>query len=183
MEKFKEKFGKIRRDQWILFLLVGILLTVLVLPSSPQEKTKDDPAAETAELLAADTISDMENRLEEILSHMEGAGRVKVMVTQKATGKKIVEKDTPVSERQIREEGGSESRSTSEKDQEEATVYEKDSSGSQQPYVIQETAPSVEGVLVLAEGGDNGVVVKNITDAVMALFGLEVHKIKVMKMD
>lgn len=183
MEKFKEKFGKIRRDQWILFLLVGILLTVLVLPSSPQEETKDDPAAGAAELLAADTISDMENRLEEILSHMEGAGRVKVMITQKATGKKIVEKDSPVSERQILEEGGSENRSTSEKDQEEATVYEKDSSGSQQPYVIQETAPSVEGVLVLAEGGDNGVVVKNITDAVMALFGLEVHKIKVMKMD
>jgi len=40
----------------------------------------------------------------------------------------------------------------------------------------------VTGVLVLAEGGDNAVVEKNITDAVKALFGLEAHKIKVMKM-
>ena len=183
MEKFKEIAAKFRRDQWILFLLVGILLTVLFIPSSPQEKKESDPVFETTEYLQSDAVREMDNRLEEILSHMEGAGQVKVMITQKATGKKIVEKDAPVSERQILEEGGSENRKTSEKDQEEVTVYEKDSSGSQQPYVIQETSPSVEGILVLAQGGDNGVVVKNITDAVMALFGLEVHKIKVMKMD
>ena len=39
------------------------------------------------------------------------------------------------------------------------------------------------GVLVLAQGADSAVVKKDITDAVMALFGLEAHKIKVMKMN
>ena len=43
-------------------------------------------------------------------------------------------------------------------------------------------APQIEGVLVLAQGGDNAVVSANITEAVMALFGIEAHKIKVMKM-
>ena len=43
-------------------------------------------------------------------------------------------------------------------------------------------AVQVTGVLVSAEGGGDPVVVKNIQEAVMALFQLEAHKIKVMKM-
>lgn len=40
----------------------------------------------------------------------------------------------------------------------------------------------VTGVLVSAQGGGDPVVVKNIQEAVMSLFQLEAHKIKVMKM-
>ena len=43
-------------------------------------------------------------------------------------------------------------------------------------------AVQVTGVLVSAEGGGDPVVVKNIQEAVMSLFQLEAHKIKVMKM-
>ena len=42
--------------------------------------------------------------------------------------------------------------------------------------------PDVTGVLICAEGGDNSVVVQQIQQAVMALFQVEAHKIKVMKM-
>lgn len=40
----------------------------------------------------------------------------------------------------------------------------------------------VNGVLIAAEGADNYVTVENIQQAVMALFQIEAHKIKVMKM-
>ena len=40
----------------------------------------------------------------------------------------------------------------------------------------------VTGVLIAAQGGDDAVVVQNIQQAVMALFQVEAHKIKVMKM-
>lgn len=43
-------------------------------------------------------------------------------------------------------------------------------------------ALAVTGVLISAQGGDDPVVVKNIQDAVMALFQMEAHKIKIMKM-
>ena len=39
----------------------------------------------------------------------------------------------------------------------------------------------VEGVVVVAEGGDNAVVVRNITEVVQALFDVDSHKIKVIK--
>ena len=44
------------------------------------------------------------------------------------------------------------------------------------------SSEKVTGVLISAEGADNYVVVKNIQDAVMALFQVDAHKIKVMKM-
>jgi len=40
----------------------------------------------------------------------------------------------------------------------------------------------VTGVLIAAEGADNSVVSRNIVEGVMALFQLDAHKIKVMKM-
>lgn len=40
----------------------------------------------------------------------------------------------------------------------------------------------VNGVLIAAEGADDFVTVQNIQQAVMALFQVEAHKIKVMKM-
>ena len=39
----------------------------------------------------------------------------------------------------------------------------------------------VEGVVVIASGAEDALVVKNITDVVQALFDVETHKIMVMK--
>lgn len=40
----------------------------------------------------------------------------------------------------------------------------------------------IQGALIVAEGGDDPVTVRKIQEAVMALFQIEAHKIKVMKM-
>ncbi|MEI3220461.1 MAG: hypothetical protein V8S08_13640 [Lachnoclostridium sp.] len=49
--------------------------------------------------------------------------------------------------------------------------------------MIKEISPEVEGVIVIAEGGDNPVVIQNISEAVQALFGVDTHKIKIMKLN
>ena len=41
---------------------------------------------------------------------------------------------------------------------------------------------AIGGVVIVAQGGDNGSVVSNITSALEALLGIPVHKIKVLKM-
>lgn len=41
----------------------------------------------------------------------------------------------------------------------------------------------MEGVLVIAEGGDKSSVKEEIIGAAQALFGIEPHKIKIMKME
>ncbi|MDO4344482.1 MAG: stage III sporulation protein AG [Eubacteriales bacterium] len=179
-----ERIKKIRRDQWIVFLLAGVLAVLISVPAEKKQKqeTQEETKASVYQN-SADDITALEQHLEAILEKMEGAGRVSVMITRKDDGEKIVEKDIPVTNRTTQEEGSDGIlRNTSENQSDEATVYEKSGDGSETPYVTKEIAPEIEGVLILAEGGGNAVTEKNITDAVMALFGLEAHKIKVMKM-
>ena len=54
-----------------------------------------------------------------------------------------------------------------------------DSTGN--PYIVKTLQPDVEGVLVVAEGADDSIVKKNISEAVQVLFGIDVHRIKVAK--
>lgn len=63
----------------------------------------------------------------------------------------------------------------------ESTVYISSGSNSE-PYVIKTLLPTVEGVVVVAQGAGTGNVNRNITEIVMALFGVEAHKVQVVKM-
>jgi len=98
---------------------------------------------------------------------VDGIGRVRVMLTYEGTGEKRVEKDRFQTADESREE----------------TVYEEDGSRGKAPYVISETNPKVTGVLVIAEGGGNSRIKQEILEAAQALFGIEAHKIKIMKME
>lgn len=125
----------------------------------------------------------LEQRLEEILSDIDGVGKVKVMVTLASSGEKIIEKDAPVNRSNIIENdsaGGN--RTTNEMNTTETTIYITNAAGDKIPYVVKEISPEIAGVSVVARGGGNPLVEKNITEVIQALFGLETHKIKVVKM-
>ena len=51
------------------------------------------------------------------------------------------------------------------------------------PYVVDSNMPKVQGVVVVAEGADDAKIVSEITDAVNALLGIPVNRIKVLKME
>ena len=91
----------------------------------------------------------------------------------------VVEKDMEISDDAVTEkdsQGGE--RSTNQSSRSETTIYTEENG---KPYISKEISPKVEGVLILAEGGDNSVVVKNITEGIQALFGIESHKIRIVK--
>lgn len=57
------------------------------------------------------------------------------------------------------------------------------SSGNNEPFVVKTLLPRVEGVVVVAQGAGTGNINKSITDVVQALFDVEAHKVKVVKMN
>ena len=116
------------------------------------------------------------------LEYVEGVGRAEVVITLKSSGQKIVEKDQASSSQSTSEEdqnGGI--RETQNRSSDNTSVYTQGSDGSQTPYISKEMTPEIEGVLVIADGGDNAVTIQNITEAIQALFGVDAHKIKIMK--
>lgn len=176
-----DKWKNLKKDQILIAVLVGVLLLVIALPQSSKEQS-DEPAQQlqTEETAQDGDIARMEEKLEKILEQVEGVGKTEVMITLKTSGRKTVEKDSSISEDTDRSEDGGENGA---KREEMTTVYQRDSEGNEIPFVIEETAPVVEGVLVAAQGGDNLTVAENIADAAKVLFGVEAHKIKVMKLN
>lgn len=183
-----EKAKNIKKNQIFMILLAGVLLVIIAFPVKQEPVLQDTgegqkEAAQTVQQAEGGTDA-LERKLVSALGKVQGVGKVEVMLTRKSSGQKIVEKDKPVSDKTTDEkdnEGGN--RVTKESTLGEETVYAQDGSGAKDPYVIEELEPEIVGVVVVAEGGDNPVVVQNITEAVMALFGVEAHKIKVMKMN
>ncbi|MBQ4536592.1 MAG: stage III sporulation protein AG [Lachnospiraceae bacterium] len=197
----KTGFSKwFQKDNLIVLILGGILLFVIALPV--EKSTKDSKESygksktggeiEVVKELHADTggmalaeeeyVLEMESKLEKILSGMEGVGKVRVMVTLSATAEYVVEKDEIYNRSQTNEEdseGGS--RIVTQIEEQQTTIYNTTENVGE-PYVIKTLLPTVEGVVVVAEGAGNGEINKNITDVVQALFDVEVHKVKVVKM-
>ena len=177
------------REQWIVCGLAGLLLLVIATPvkktdsgeSSDEKADRQDTAG--VEQQVTDIRREYEQQLTEALSQVEGVGEVKVTVTMESTGKKIVEKDNPQDEQTSsqKDSEGSESNTQSSSTQ-ETTVYAETEDGSQTPYISSETYPEIRGVLVVAKGGGDPVIVQQIQEAVMALFHVDAHKIKVLKM-
>lgn len=151
-----------KKENLGILLLAGLLLLAIALPvkKTEEKKTEDEDSVNTEQSLSdQDWQTRMENRLVQVLEQVQGVGKTEVFLNCEGTQEKVVEKD------------------------EAETVYERDSRGNQTPYVSSEIYPRVTGVLVVAQGGDDPVVVQNIQEAVQVLFQVEAHKIKVMKMN
>lgn len=125
----------------------------------------------------------MERRLENALRKVKGIGDVQVMITVKSSREQIALKDASNQQNSSQEadaQGGSRSESSVSKSEE--TVMSQSGSGESSPYVVKELEPEVEGVLVIARGGDDVTIISEINSAVQVLFHVPAHKIKVMKM-
>ncbi len=180
-QKWKEKIRRLKTDQIIIGILAGILVLVLTIPTEDKTEETEPVQAETkADEENGDYVRQLERRLEEVLGAADGVGTVKVLISEESGGQLVVEKDHTVQEQ--KEGGAEEGGDIQNYSSSEETVYQRSSDGLELPYVTEEIRPKIRGVLVAAEGGDDPVIIRQITDAVQALFGIEVNKIKVMKL-
>lgn len=183
-EKFQAALRKMKKEQIAVWLLLLALVIVIFWPAGSGKETasgETEVPEQTAQEIQSQEEA-MEQALADTLAQVDGVGAVRVALTLESTNRKIVEKDVPDSQSSETRTSGDETSENSSFSQEESTVYERDGSGAETPYVISEEYPAVRGVLIVAEGGDNPVVIQEIQEAVMALFGVDAHKIKVMKM-
>lgn len=169
--EMKKKYWPPKKDQLLILVLFGLLLAVIAVPVEERKETEairqENGQSEDISTEERSYEQEMERKLEELLGQVQGVGQVRVMLTFQGTGEKKVEKDASASEEEHREE----------------TVYEERGSSERTPYVTSESNPKVEGVLVIAQGGGNSRIRQEILEAAQALFGVDAHKIKIMKME
>lgn len=185
---------KMNKENACILILAGVLCMVSVWPTSNKEKEtleentmfwEENMSEEVVDVSSTLNvyIQNQEERLERILEQIDGAGRVEVMIRAEASKEYVVEKDITNSESSVTEtdsEGGT--RQNFGLERSESSVFTKDTSGNDVPWVIKELEPTIEGVLVAVQGADQESVASEITQAVQVLFDIPVHKIKVVKM-
>lgn len=175
MKWFQDMLQKMDKTRWLILGLSGILLLIIALPTDGIQGTKEEEifggqeSTGIEEDISKQYARKLASQLEQALACMDGVGKVHVMITLKDSGEAVVEKD-------VTESGNGQSSSQYQ----EATVFTE--SGGREPYVSQQKLPAVEGVFVAAQGGGDSGVKQDIKEAVMALFPVEAHKIKIVKM-
>lgn len=148
--------------------------------SSKPDLSKEN-TVEVLKTITSDDKDELQKRVEGIISKIEGAGNVSVLITY-YSGKELVPAfDTKKSDNDIQEkdtQGGT--RNTKKNDIETNIVYE-EQQGSKKPLIVKELMPQVKGVLVVAEGANEPVVKENIVRSVQVLLDVQIHKIQVVQ--
>lgn len=155
MERVIELLKQYRYGVLILLLGIGLML----LPSG-EENEASTPVTQTE-----DTFSVQES-LEDILSQIDGAGKVSVLLTQSAGEITIYQQNTDQSGETLRED----------------TVVVSNESREEDGLVRQVIPPKYQGAIIVCQGGDRAAVRLAIVEAVSGVTGLTSDKITVLKM-
>lgn len=153
----------IKKYKYVCLVLVsGVIL--MFLPEKPIY-TED----KTPEIQSVTEMPDLQEQLEEILGNMDGAGRVKVLLTQALGTQTIYQYDENYSKQDSSENKRCE------------TVIISDAQREQGGLIQQIIPPKYLGAIILCQGAESAAVRLNITKAVSNVTGLSFDKIAVMK--
>lgn len=201
LKDYIQKLGKLGKDRFILLFLAGILLVIIAMPipqdkqSSKQWTTKNQTATDqTAGGNKADSIVGetelttmqygvyLQKQLETFLSSVEGVGKVKVCLTMQTSKELVPAHNTPYTRKSEEETDGNGKRTLTETQNDAQIILYEQADGSQSPLIIRQIEPTVRGVVVAAQGAGSQKVQNEIVELLEALFGIEAHKIKIVKL-
>lgn len=154
--------GTLKRPSSLL-ILAGLLGLGLIFLSDSTGRTSGAAQKPIASAQIEAYEAQMERRLTELIERMDGAGQAQVMVTFEATGETVYALDERIS-------------------QDGSTQSEHVLAGGQ-PVTREMLLPTVQGVAVLCQGGDDVVVQARVTEAVSVLLGITTNRISVAKMN
>lgn len=148
----------------LLIFLIGLALALM-----PVRRTGTQSAAAEGKTVQF-SLSDTQTQMEAILSQIDGAGSVRLLLTLRTGEETIYQTDT----RTVTNQSGT--------TQERETVFHQTGSAQKQPVVQRVDCPQYMGALVLCQGADQPSVRLAITEAVASLTGLGSNKIAVVKL-
>lgn len=161
MDGLKDKLKSLGKYKYVLFvILIGVVLMLL-----PNKTTRKAEPAET-------TISEAneEERIQNILQMVHGAGRVAVYLKTERSEQYIYQTDSDTSS------------TTDRNDQSKDTVLVTDSERNQSGLIQTVLTPKYAGAVIVCDGADDAYVKLSIVDAVSKATGLGSDKISVLKM-
>lgn len=146
------------------------------------ENTSGDGTVPAASARAETSYeAQLEQRIREILKHVDGVGNVDVMVVLKSSAEKVIHVDDNTSFSTTDETDSSGGKRRIESQEQGSSTVMTSQDGQSLPIIEKEMYPELSGIVISASGGGNPGVQAEISAAMEALFGLPANKIKVLK--
>ena len=183
----------------LVFLIVLVIITVVIIniiwngdKTTNKEQSNNDTSKQLATTnnqtvnqnqIQGTSESNLETRLEEILSQIQGVGEVKVLLNYSESSEVVAmynETSRSSNTQETDPEGGS--RTIQETDTQKDIIYQEEN-GEKTPITQKIVQPKIEGAIITAKGASQANVKTNIIQAVEAVTGLATHKIQVFEMN
>lgn len=127
--------------------------------------------------------NDLEEKLEQILSKIQGVGEVKVCLNYSESSEVVAmyNENSKVSNTEESDTSGG-TRKIQETDTQKDIIY-KEENGEKTPITQKVIQPKIEGAIIIAKGANDAITKTNIIQAVEAVTGVATHKIQVFEMN
>lgn len=207
-----EKQGNVGNDKRkienLVFFVILLILTIVIINfiwNGNKEVNKKETTNDTTKQLAttglngknsdiesvgldengegSDSTKNLENKLKNILSKIEGVGEVEVCINYSESSEVVAmynEDSTTSTTEETDDTGGT--RKIQETDTKKDVIFEEED-GIKTPITAKVIKPKIEGAIITARGVKNAEIKNNIIQAVEAVTGLATHKIQVFEMN
>lgn len=171
-EKIKQLFenNKNKKTAFIAFLGIAGIVMIFISEIIPDKTEIVGESKEyNIDFDSSDSCSDLEKKLESVISKIKGAGKTNVMLTFNSSEEYFYASNSSVS----RDEEKNES-------QNELVIIEKNNN--EEPIILKKTEAKIRGVFVICEGGGNAIIKEKIIEALCALLDIPSNKVSVAEM-
>ena len=149
-------------------------------PIGAQEVSSDDGVTTSKELLDYET--EQKEKLEEILSKIDGVGEVVVNIYFESSEVKVPATNSSTQTSETEEEDTNGGTRLTKQETEGATVVMQSDSSTSEPFITKTYKPQITGVLIVAEGAKSSKITYDIQKAVSSLYNLSLEKVNVYPM-
>ena len=179
MKKITEIFSgeEIKKLKPLLFLaglcVIG-LIAISIMPSN--NETKITSTTEIEKQTVKEEKENLETKLTNILSKIDGAGDVDVMITYESSEEIVPAYNSNTTTETTKEQDSSGGERTTTNSTENKTMI---TSNSNDPVVLKTNEPKIKGVIVVASGANNSNVKELLYEAVKTSLQISGHQVEI----
>lgn len=159
-KNFLERFISDKRIHYAIIIILAIVAIFVCLGGFTKNQSVEQEVFNSNEY-----VLDLENRLSNTLSKVEGAGNVSVIITVESGMETVL-----ASEKTVTENDG-------KKEMVESPIIVNGKT-----VVLKEMYPKISGVVIVAEGANNIAVMQRIQQAAVSLLDVDLSRIEILTM-
>ncbi|MBQ8762226.1 MAG: hypothetical protein IJZ26_02835 [Clostridia bacterium] len=179
--KLLEKLKKVKHIEIIAVAVLAVLIMLVWFIDWGSTSNKTNNQVVSSSNSVTDYAKELERRLEEALSDIDGAGKITVMITLDGAKEVILASSTDEkkSSTTTTSSGGTINDTETLTSNSEPIIITEN--GTSSPIILKEIMPPIKGVVVIAEGAGNVRVKLDLLKAVQALLSVSSNQVEIFK--